>query len=39
MIRLIHWLFSGCRHRHVLFDRVQGHAVWRCADCLLVKER
>ena len=33
------WAWFGCRHRRVLFDRVAGRAVWRCADCLLVRER
>lgn len=38
---MIAWLTSwlACRHRAVLYDRVNGVPVWRCADCMAVKER
>jgi hypothetical protein len=35
---LIAWLF-GCRHRRVVYDRVNGVACWRCWHCHQVKER
>lgn len=31
------WLF--CWHRRVIYDRVNGRAVWRCWRCGKVKER
>lgn len=30
---------SVCRHRDVMFDRVNGRAVWRCVYCSRVRER
>jgi hypothetical protein len=35
------WLLNWfrCQHMHVLFDRVNGVACWRCAECLRVQER
>jgi hypothetical protein len=36
---MIAWLFGYCRHRSVIYDRVQGRAVWRCWHCGMVKER
>lgn len=36
---MIAWLFR-CWHRgDVLYDRVAGVAVWRCAKCHAVRER
>lgn len=33
------WRWFGCRHTHVLYDRVNGVPCWRCFSCGCVRER